>query len=639
MDDDLYDAIIDDVEGRKLWAQKQPIWYAIRRDGLRRKNKPWPGAADLHYPLVDTIVDKLKPFYTNQLFATERLADFVSEDPQDSEDVLAASWWFDYKLKHESNLEDATYLAIDAMLVYGRTIVKGYWHTESKSVCYDPIEPLYIIVPEGTQDLRYAERIVHVQHLTPWEYKNGPFAKHYNQDKDFVKSITGGRDTEQDEAGFQGHRRTAEGITHSGASDCIVVWEVYERQKDGKYKVYTISPTKPRDDIRSSFIFPSKRYLDDQPPISPFVDFTMERVGKSWYSPRGVTEILVAHETSLTKTWNSKHDAMSIYNQPMLTATKDVPITQNVRCYPGQIIPFAVQALQIGAPPISYDQEMANTRAVAEQRISVPDFGIGEKGFETSNTVKEAKTATEVSAIMSTGNQIIDMRARIFRKALAKLYALSWDILYQYDDGMSYLHDQEFRELPEGAKDKVKAIRPNGSSQSWNIGTRLKKAITRKGLLGQSPYINQAELDKTILELDEPGLVARLWVDPKTEEREGAEAQMMEIPALMQGFPITAQPEDHHPAHVAVLHQFILSQMQENAQPNPKGEQMIAQHLAEHMKIFSAINPKQAKQFDQAFKMKLAQLKMMQQAQQAQQGGNGQLPAGPPGMQPQLAMR
>jgi hypothetical protein len=634
MDNDLFEAVVEDVDARKQWATKQPIWYAIRRDGLRRKNKPWRGAADLHYPLVDTVIDKLKPFYVNQIFATERVADFISEDPQDNEDVLAASWWFDFKVKHESNLEDAMYLGIDAMLVYGRAILKAYWHNDSKSICYDPIEPLYIIVPDGTADIRFAERIVHVQHLTPWEYQHGPMSKHYRQDKDFIKAITGGTPEHGDEGGFQGNRRTSEGITHSESLDCVVLWEIYERQKDLKYKVYTISPARPREDIRSPFTLPSKRYLDDQPPISPFVDFTMEKVGKSWYSPRGVAEILVAHETSLTKMWNSKHDAMDIYNQPMLTATKDVPITQNVRCYPGQIIPFAVQAIAIGAPPISYDEEMANTRAVAEQRISVPDFGIGDKGFEGSSAIKEAKTATEVQAIMATGNQIIDMRARIFRKALAKLYTLSWDVLFQYDDGMSYLHDDEFRDLPKGAKEKVKAIRPNGSSQSWNIGTRLKKAIQRKALLGQSPFINQAELDKTILELDEPGLVARLWVDPKTEEREGAEAQMMEIPALMQGFPITAQPEDDHPAHLGVLQQFIISQMQQNAPPNPNGEQQIMAHYQQHLQILGSVNPKQARQFDQALKAQIAQLRA---AQQAQGGGNGQRPQLP--QSPAMATR
>ena len=630
MNEELIESIQADIDSRREWAKKQAVWYQVRRDGIRRRNKPWPGAADLHFPLVDTIVDKLKPFYVNQIFATERIADFVSENPQDNEDVVAASWWFDYKLKHESNIEDAIFIAADAMLVCGRVVVKAYWHESSKSICYDSIEPLYIIVPEETDDVRFADRVVHVQHLTPWQYKHGPMSKHYNQSESFIKSITGRRDDTYDEANMTYIRRSSEGITHSTSGDCIVLWEIYERQEDLQYKVHTVSPYCPREYVRPPFTLPNKRYLDDMPPSTPFVSFTLEKVGKSWYSPRGVAEILIAHETSLCKMWNSKHDAMAIYNQPMLTATKDVPITQNVRCYPGQIIPFAVQAIPIGAPPISYDEEMSNTRSVAEQRISVPDFGIGDKGFDqtSSGLPKNAKTATEVQAIMSTGNQIIDMRARIFRKSLANLYALSWDVLYQYDDGLDYFHDDQFLELPQEAKDLVKAIRPNGSSESWNVGGRLKKAIQRKMLLGQSQYVNQAELDKTILELDEPGLVGRLWVDPKTQEREGAEQQMMEMPALLAGFPISAQPEDNHPASLGVLQQFIVSQMQQNAPPNPQGEQMIMQHYQQHLKILGGIDPKAAKQFDQALRQKMVEMRKARQ-QQMQQGGQQMQPQQP----------
>ena len=287
MDEELLKSIQGDIDSRKAWANKQPVWYQIRRDGLRRINKPWPGAADLHYPLVDTVIDKLKPFYVNQIFATERIADFVSEDPQDTGDVVAVSWWFDYKLKHESNLEDAIFIAVDAMLVYGRVIVKAFWSSESKSISYDPVEPLYIICPEETVDIRYAERVVHVQHLTPWQYKHGPMSKHYDQSESFIKSITGRQDDGYDEANMAHLRRSAEGITHSNSGDCIVLWEVYERQPNLTYRVHTISPYRPKEDVRPPFTLPNKRYLEDQPPSTPFVSFTVEKVGKSWYSPRG----------------------------------------------------------------------------------------------------------------------------------------------------------------------------------------------------------------------------------------------------------------------------------------------------------------------------------------------------------------
>lgn len=624
MDDELFEQINCDIESRKQWALKQPVWYSVRRDGLRRKRKPWPNAADLHYPLIDTVIDKLKPFYINQIFATERVADFVSSSPDDSEDILATSHWFDYKLKQESNLEDEINTCIDAMLVYGRGVVKTYWDSDNKRICYDAIEPLYIIVPEGTKDIQHAERIVHVMHLTPWEYKHGLMSRHYKQDADFIKKITGSKEAQYDEGNMTHVRRQAQGITHSTDTDCIILWEIYERQPDHYYRVHTISPVMHREDVRPAFVLPYKPYDSKLKPCAPFTDFTMEKTGKGWYSPRGVAEILIPHETSMCKMWNSKHDCMDLYNQPMLTATKDVPITQNMRCYPGQIIPFAVQAIQVGAPPISFDQEMANTRLVAEQRIAVPDFGFGDKGWDERK--KGDKTATEVEAILSTGSQIIDMRSRIFRRSLGKLYIQSWNVLYQYDDELGYFHDDEFKQLPKNVREKVKGIKPNGSSESWNIEARWKRAARRKALLGESPFIKQNELDKSLLELDEPGLVNRLYRDPREEETADAEAQMKEIPALQQGFPITVKPSDNHAMHAGVIFQFIISQMMKNAPSNPEGEAMIMQHLQGHMQALKQTQPKVAAKLQKEFQMTMRQLS------QAREGLNGQRQ-----MQPQMA--
>ena len=45
-------------------------------------------------------------------------------------------------------------------------------------------------------------------------------------------------------------------------------------------------------------------------------------------------------------------------------------------------------------PPISWEQEIVQTRMIAEQRLSLPDFGVG----QMINT-RERRTATEVNAI------------------------------------------------------------------------------------------------------------------------------------------------------------------------------------------------------------------------------------------------
>jgi len=46
----------------------------MRHEGLRRISPPYPGAADLHFPLIDALVERLKPFYYKQLFASDQFA-------------------------------------------------------------------------------------------------------------------------------------------------------------------------------------------------------------------------------------------------------------------------------------------------------------------------------------------------------------------------------------------------------------------------------------------------------------------------------------------------------------------------------------------------------------------------------------
>ena len=72
-------------------------------------------------------------------------------------------------------------------------------------------------------------------------------------------------------------------------------------------------------------------------------------------------------------------------------------------------------------------------------------------------------------------------------------------------------------------------------------------------MLGGSPYVKQWELDKMIMELDEPGLVNRLFQDPQEEQKNQAEGQMMEMPALEEGMPVSADPKDDPFAHCAVI--------------------------------------------------------------------------------------
>jgi hypothetical protein len=605
MDKDLISKIRQDISSRRAWADRQSIWYQMRRDGLRRKVKPFPGAADMHFPLVDSVIEKLKPFYLNQLFATERLADFISKDPQQGEAATDAAWWFDYKLKHKSNLEREIAYVFDCMLQNGRGIAKVTWDVEKKAVRFDSVEPIYLIVPPDTDELCNADHIVHVQHLSKWKYQNGPGCENRNQDEAFIERILGGN-SDNEAVLLAATKKTREGITHTSLPDVIIIWEIYERTKEG-WMIHTISPYLEDEPIRPSY---GLAYNHGE---APFIDFTMEETDKSYYSPRGVAEILAPYESSLCKIWNEKHDAMSFYNRPLFYANRDIPNSGNIRMRPGDILPFEIRPVDRGAPPMSWDQEMINTRMIAEQRIAIPDFGTGQQ----INTT-ERKTATEIDQISASMNTIVDMRSRLARRQLGKIYTQAWSLLTQYDKDFDFLKGDALKQLDSAAKDAVMSIQPNGSSDSWNQHARLKKAISRKQLMGASPFIDQGELDKSILELDEPGLVKRLYRDPATKQLDQVSRIMLAIPALEDGLALPPAPDDDDAIQAEFLMEYLAREAKAQKKLTPEAQKALQDRLAAHLARLKQTNPKAAAELKKKG-MEIAK-SLQQQAGQQQEG-------------------
>ena len=78
---DLHASILGDLQYRSSWDERMRTFYEMRHHGLRRKNKPWPGASDVHVPVGDMAIEKLKPYYFQQVFATDVLAQFLTVNP------------------------------------------------------------------------------------------------------------------------------------------------------------------------------------------------------------------------------------------------------------------------------------------------------------------------------------------------------------------------------------------------------------------------------------------------------------------------------------------------------------------------------------------------------------------------------
>lgn len=620
-----------DLCARTGWESKQRVWYDMRHEGLRRKNKPFNGCADLHYPLGDGMIDKLKPFYWSQVFGNELIATFTSENPQDSEHTRGAAASFDYQLKEESEFFEEMMSGTDNMLMGGKAVVKAWWGAAQMRLEFDAIDAMFIIVPKGTKSIERADRITHVMQFSVEAYKR---QKQFNQEEDVIKQITGKGISGEVDNGRIDQKEDREGFTH-GDDDQIVLWEVYTTDSDGRIGVDTFAPCAPDVKIRDPFKLRKEAY-----PRYPFYEFRTEIKDKGFYAPRGVMERVGAHEAYLCRTWNAKADAMTWFNTPLYTHEGPQMNLQNVSLRPGSIVPGNLHAVQMGQVPFDYDQEMVSTRMVAEYQIGMPDFGTGQQ----INT-KERKTATEVAQIGNLMGQSNDLRAQIFRRDLAKLYRGAWALLrfYAKEKLEKYYVENELVSVPPEAIAATYRIVPSGSADGWNKAARLARAQQRYATYKGDPHVNQGNLLRDCLEEDDPRLVKKLWVDPQTTQQDQIEDQADELSVLLIGFPARVKPADDHAVHVQTVLGFITAQQQLAAQGQPltfpltplfvtKLSEHVQQHLQQlHQKDAKAANAlgKQAQELLGPIQQQIQAAQQAQQAQQmaAQQGAPQQLVA------------
>lgn len=603
--DKLNAEVLQDLADRSVWDTRQRMFYEMRHHGLRRKNKPWPGASDVHFPLVDTTISELKPAYFQQLFATDLIAQFVPTSPQVAEFTTAAAQWFDHRVKQMTNLETEVLSAVDSMLMCGTGILKVLWDYSSKRLKYYTVDPQHFVVPAWTRDIADADRICHISVYSVDAYKR---QKHLKQDKAILDQIVGSYNADAGDMNTEAAKYEREGLTFP-EQDKIIVWEVYNRCPDtGQWIICTYSPTSPDLDLRPPMKIP---YNHGKP---PFIAFNYEIKDPGFYSSRGVVELQAVFEAELTKLQNEKMDCMTLFNRPLYRAERDMPNSGNLRLTPGSILPYGIQPVMHQAPPISFDTQMNVMREIAQNRVSTPDFGLTQS---LQNT--ERRTATEIQAIGGLYQQSSDLRMRIFRIALGNLYRMSWSILLQYDkSSLNYWYLDTAQEIPQEALHEQYNIQPTGSADGVNKQLLMQKAITRFQMFANDPYIDQGQLRKTILESDDATLVKRLYVDPQLTQSTQAEDQANEITFLRLGFPALVKDSDDHLIHIQTVMGYITNRADTGAPPEPAEGQFLEQHISEHLEKLKEADPKTGRQVENELKNLFAQ---MQQAvaEQAEQ--------------------
>ena len=563
---EIYTEIMEALRSRSAWDQRQSLYYEMRHNGLRRKKLPFAGAADLHYPLADSMIEKHKPFYYQILFSQDLIAFFSSLSLDRQVDATGCAHWFDYKEKQQTNLETEILVVIDFMLMCGRAVMKSTYDTKAKKLRHSAIDPIFFIVPPYTEDLKDADFMTEVKQMSVSQYKR--MGSPWNQNPQYVKSITGAANYSEEKTQIKQRR---EGINIPFGENGIIIWETYER-KDGGWVVHWFSPADPKTPAR-----PSQKLLApyENP---PYTDFFSEVKDKGWYSPRGIPEIVAMFESYLTKMLNESADYMTFVNRPIYTSDGTITNMQNYKMTPGQYVPNGLRKVDQSPPPMPFEQQESKMRSIAEYRVGMPDAGFGSQDSKLDNP-----TATQVNAITQLMGQNIDLRVRLFRKSLSRVFDLDWSILTHYEkNSLEYFQKKEMKRLDPSLLDGDYKIEPTGSVDNINRQFVMQKAVARRQMFLGVPWIEQKELDKSVLEADDPRLVEKLFIDPNEINNDQSEEQADEINNMLLGFPIQLSAQDDDLIHLVTLITFIQSRMAKESVLEPDFAGLLLKHGQEH---------------------------------------------------------
>jgi hypothetical protein len=153
----------------------------------------------------------------------------------------------------------------------------------------------------------------------------------------------------------------------------------------------------------------------------------------------------------------------------------------------------------------------------------------------------------------------------------------------------------------------------------------VQQAINRKQLFMNSPWVDQVELDKSIMELDDPSLVKRLLRDPGQKAQDELEDETKTIPTLLVGIPVPAKPGQDYAGRIGVLMQYLNGAIQQGQQFSPAAQNAFMMRLDSLLQFYEQVATNEARKLRKEIQKFLEGSGLLAQQQ-------AQIPVPPPEM-------
>jgi hypothetical protein len=235
-----------------------------------------------------------------------------------------------------------------------------------------------------------------------------------------------------------------------------------------------------------------------------------------------------------------------------------------------------------------------------------------------------------------------DLRARVSKDVITRVYEQSWSILRQYkSDSLDYFWRGQRITLEDAAFDNKYVLRPNGSVDGYSREREIQKLMQLRQLAQGSPWLKLPEVDRKIVELMDAQWINQVFEEPQDIQADQSEQQAIENTVLSDGFPAQVKPNDAHVLHLQTLFGYLGWAQQHGQTIAPDVQGGFLQHGSQHVQAARS-DPQYMKQYGAQIAQFAAQISQGQKAMQQQQAATQQagmamanLRGGaPPGMPP-----
>lgn len=623
MSQEAFESGMNILQDRSIYEQKLRLFYTMRHDGLPRERKPFPTAADGHYPMIDMTIRRLKPFWVGQVTSGERLCSMISMQDQLDGVTDSAADYLDFTIRQKTSFLRKLRVAIDHMLLKGRGILKiTIDPTQEYKIVVEAVDPFFLLMPQEADGFEDADEFIHVRQFTVDSYRR--LDARWDTSEQTVQMIRGKPVSQLNVQIDQ--KRLREGVNYTSNTEQVIVWEHWMKTSGG-HTIETYSPLAPTIKLRQNYGNPFKFQKKES---IPFFSFEMEVKDEGWYSPRGVAELVAPVEQYMTKLWNEKADAITFANRQIFTGDAETLNSSNYRWVSGEYVPGNIQQVQMRAAPFDFDDEINFAGGIAEQQSQSPDFGIVSNG-DSGQTGGKPRTATENNRIGSLQQAGSNDNANMFREDLIKPYKHIWALICQFKErDLSYYAAGQTGKLPPEALHEAYLMEPDGSPDGWNQMARFQKYLSGLQAFQGNPNVDMEPFTKRALNAFDGRLALKAFIPTNLKGASEYEDEALIISSLIcpgsgkPSFPATVKPNEDQPSRIKAIIDWIHAAGVKGTPIDPQSKSVLHERLAQRIAILAKQNPAAAKQIQQS-------LGAMENAPQGGAPASGQPPASPQG--------